>query len=85
MTRQAQIKQTSVKSALVAALMSGTALGTAGAAFPQEATADAASDEIVVTAQRREQSILDVPYNISAVSGAEIEASQTLDLSLIHI
>ncbi|WP_022697425.1 TonB-dependent receptor [Euryhalocaulis caribicus] len=79
MTRQAQIKQTSVKTALVAALMSGTALGTAGAAFAQEATADAASDEIVVTAQRREQSILDVPYNISAVSGAEIEASQTLD------
>ena len=35
--------------------------------------------EIVVTANRREQSILDVPYNISVISGADIEGSVTLD------
>jgi outer membrane receptor protein involved in Fe transport len=36
-------------------------------------------EEIVVTATRREQSILDVPYNISAVSGSTIEDAQIID------
>ncbi len=35
--------------------------------------------EIVVTAQRRSQDILDVPYNISAVSGQSIENNNVLD------
>ena len=35
--------------------------------------------EIVVTAQRREQNILDVPYNITAVSGQAIEDNHILD------
>ena len=35
--------------------------------------------EITVTVQRREQNILDVPYNITAVSGDEISASFTRD------
>ena len=35
--------------------------------------------EIVVTARRREENILDVPYNISAVSGATIEQDHVLD------
>lgn len=40
---------------------------------------DNAPQEVVVTAQRREQNVLDVPYNISAVSGETIEARQVLD------
>jgi len=34
---------------------------------------------VIVTAQRREEDILDVPYNISAMSGDEIALRQTLD------
>jgi outer membrane receptor protein involved in Fe transport len=40
---------------------------------------EGALEEILVTAQRREQSVLDVPYNISAVSGKDIEARQIAD------
>ena len=35
--------------------------------------------EVTVTVQRREQNILDVPYNITAVSGDEVAASFTRD------
>ncbi|MBB4858610.1 outer membrane receptor protein involved in Fe transport [Novosphingobium chloroacetimidivorans] len=38
-----------------------------------------ASREITVTANRREQSVLDVPYNISVIGGDAITGSQTLD------
>ncbi len=36
-------------------------------------------DEIIVTATRRSEDILDVPYNISAVSGAQIEEARMRD------
>lgn len=37
------------------------------------------NDEIIVTATRRETSVTDVPYNISAVSGTAIEKAQIFD------
>lgn len=40
---------------------------------------DLALDEIVVTASRRTERIQDIPYNISAVSGARIEDAKMLD------
>lgn len=46
--------------------------------------ADDASDSlqpIVVTANRREQNLLDVPYNISAVSGQELQAAGVTSLT----
>ena len=36
-------------------------------------------EEIVVTATRRETSVLDIPYNVSAVSGDEIEGQNIVD------
>lgn len=36
-------------------------------------------EEVIVTANRREQNILDVPYNISSISGDAIESAFTLD------
>src|SRR5215510_13890196 len=62
--------------ATVAMILSGRAVPALAADEPNEAEG---LQEVVVTAQRREQNVLDVPYNISAVSGASIEARQVLD------
>ena len=43
--------------------------------------ADQNSADIVVTARRREESLLDVPIAISAFSGAQLEASGALDVT----
>ena len=48
------------------------------AAIAQEETA--IFEEIVVTVQRREQSIMDVPVAVSALSGAEIQAAGIKDM-----
>ena len=65
---------------LGAALLAGTSLSS-GAVLAQDtsATDEPTRDVITVTATRREQNILDVPYNITAVSGDEIDAARMLD------
>ncbi len=71
------LKQTTALTALMA-----TAIATfAAPAFAQDAAAPAASDstEVIVTATRRSQKQLSVPYNISAVSGDAIEAAKVAD------
>lgn len=40
---------------------------------PSEVLAQYEIEEVIITAQKREQSIIDVPYNISAVSGESIK------------
>ncbi len=38
-------------------------------------------EEVVVTANRREQNVLDVPYNISVISGQNLESSGVTSLT----
>jgi outer membrane receptor protein involved in Fe transport len=79
---------------LACVLLGGTALVAIGAC-PAAAQSDSAGvqvadsgqanktetkiEQVVVTALRREQTILDVPYNISSVSGDTIEQQHVLD------
>lgn len=68
------------------ALFSGVALAgfVATPGFAQQAAGAAASDgEIVVTARRREESLIDVPISISAYSGAQLERTGAIDITEI--
>jgi len=62
----------------LAIAIAGILAGTSPQIYAQETEEVDAVEEIVVTASRREQNILDVPYNITAVSGEDIAASITL-------
>ena len=67
---------------LVAAIGGALAGTVAPAALAQtDGAGPGVLEEIVVTASRREQSIQDIPYNISAVQGDEIAAQNIVDTS----
>ncbi len=69
-----------LKSRFVSALLGGTALaGFAAPAPAAEASSPAAIETVTVTAERRPENILDVPYNISAVGGDVIDNNHVLD------
>ena len=66
------------------ALFSGVALlGLAGTpALAQQAAGTSASDgDIVVTARRREENLIDVPIAITAISGAQLERQGAIDIT----
>ncbi len=66
-----------------AALLGGTALAFAAAtpALAQDAAEDdSANNEIIVTAQKREQNIQDVPVAVSVISGAALEAQGGINI-----
>jgi outer membrane receptor protein involved in Fe transport len=62
--------------AAVAAVLAGLP---ATQARSQQADDSNVLEEVIVTATRREQSVLDVPYNITAVSGASLADRQIVD------
>ncbi|MBY8822617.1 TonB-dependent receptor [Sphingomonas colocasiae] len=63
------------RAVMVAALFAGTGLGHAVPAMAQDTqtAGEAGSPDIVVTAQRREERIVDVPISISAIGARDIE------------
>ncbi len=64
------------------ALLSGAALAFGAAAPAAQAAPEVATDssDIIVTAQKQEQSILDVPLSITAISGAQLVRTGTTDI-----
>ena len=50
-----------------------------GFSFAEEKKDDESIEEVIVTATSRETSVLEVPYNISTISGADIEDRAILD------
>lgn len=82
MNRSTRSRNTPLAAAIFSILTGATLTAHAQDEPPAAGTGNAASrtlDEIVVTATRREESILDVPYNISAISGRDIAAAQITD------
>ena len=70
---------------LIRAVLIGTsviALGVAMPAYAQDAPSDddSVSNEIIVTAQKREQNIQDVPVAVSVISGAALEAQGGINI-----
>ena len=63
----------------IAIAVSTILAGGSTAARAEEATDNNALEEVIVTAQGRRQTVLEVPYNISAVSGDTIAKAQITD------
>lgn len=74
--------QTYFKSTFKALLVSGTALTALNttSAVAQEQIEDMAIEELIVTATRRSASVQDIPINITAISGNDLQDLNILDI-----
>jgi len=70
------------------ALVTGASIAALGALTPSVASAQAqesrVSDEIIVTAQKREQNIQDVPIAVTALSGNDLEQGGVADIRALQ-
>ena len=71
--------RSAISLAVAQVLCAGTGLAASAPAFAQDTQAQAELSPVIVTATRREQDILDVPYNISSMSGDDIALRQMFD------
>jgi outer membrane receptor protein involved in Fe transport len=78
MTTDRRIPRTAVSIAVAQALAAGAGLAASMPAFAQAPQQDEL-EPVIVTATRREVNILDVPYNITALSGDDIALRQMFD------
>ena len=70
------------KGRAIAALLASAAFTMPATAFAQDAEASAgAVDDIVVTAQRREERLQDVPVSVTALSGEALQSQRILNAS----
>jgi iron complex outermembrane receptor protein len=74
-----------MKSGWKTALAGGVALATLGAAGAASAQEEDAGEEIIVTAQRREQNVQDVPITVSVVTANTINALAADDIGDISV
>jgi iron complex outermembrane recepter protein len=81
MTRfQHALRSLALAGVAVPALLAAPALAQDAAAAP-DAAEERDEGDIVVTARRREESLIDVPIAVSAFSGAQLEARGAVDLT----
>lgn len=83
-TGKSQIGSGALKAGLFAFCSTLSISAGGGAVLAQEANADAASgDVIVVSARRRDESLLDVPIAVTAISGEQLELQGAQDITYL--
>jgi iron complex outermembrane recepter protein len=80
----ANLRRLSVDSFCMAAVVAlatpQIAMAQSAVGKPNEATVADSDGEIIVTAQRRQEKLIDVPISVTAMSGAALEKSGTTDM-----
>ena len=78
MTPKMHIKRKALTTAITTAIIASTQMSLA-LAQDQAADGDFMLEEVIVTATARAESTQDIPYNISAITGSDIEAQNIVD------